>query len=309
MGTTEPVRSRASSRSAIRTALLANLGIAVAKFIGFVFTRSTAMLAETIHSLADTGNQALLFVGERGARRSPDGEHPFGYGGVRYFWAFIVALVLFSMGGLFSLIEGVEKLLVPVPLESPAWAFAILGVALLLEGWSLRTAVARARPVLRGRSWWVFIQQAKNPDLPVVLLEDSAALIGLGFAFAGVVGATVTGEPRWDAAGSIAIGLLLMTTASVLAVQIKSLLIGEAASPAEVDAIIAAIEQDGAVERVVELRTQHIGPEQILVVGRVLLSAGIESSRLDACIAAASGRVRQVVPTTRWVYLEPTVRA
>jgi cation diffusion facilitator family transporter len=290
---------------AIRAALAANLGIAAAKFVGFLFTRSAAMLAESIHSLADTGNQGLLFLGARDARRKADAEHPFGYGRVRYFWAFVVALVLFSLGGLFSIAEGMDKILHPVPLESPEWALGILVFAIALEGWSLRTAVHNARPALAGASWWMFIRRSKSPELPVVLLEDTGALIGLACALAGVGLSAWTGEPRWDAAGSLAIGVLLVVIAWVLAVEMKSLLIGESASPAQVAAIVQALEGTADVDRVAELRTLHVGPDQVLVAARLGFSPQLTLPRVGAAIADATSRVRSVVPAVCWVYLEP----
>lgn len=295
------------SAKAILAALLANLGIAVAKFVGFLFTSSAAMLAESIHSLADTGNQALLFLGGRAARRAPDQEHPFGYGHVRYFWAFVVALVLFSLGGLFSIFEGVEKLLWPVPVESPAWALGILAVAIVLEALSLRTAVREARPFVGASSWWSFIRRSKSPELPVVLLEDTGALIGLAFALAGVGLAALTGDPRWDAIGSLAIGLLLVVIAWVLSVETKSLLIGEAASPRQVEAIERALASSGSVERVIHLRTQHVGPDEILVAAKVAFPADLTMRALAAAIDEAERRVREAVPTARWIFLEPDV--
>src|SRR3954454_22523090 len=218
------------SRKAIIAAFLANLGIAIAKFAGFLITSSAGLLAEAMHSLADTGNQGLLMFGSKRAKRRADAAHPFGYGPERYFWAFVVALVLFSLGGLFALYEGIAKLFHPHEIESPVVGFVILGISILLESLSLRTAVRESRPSKRrDQGWWSFIHTTKSPELPVVLLEDSGALIGLFFAFTGLVLAEVTGNPRWDAAGSIVIGLLLVAIAVVLAVEMKGLLIGESA--------------------------------------------------------------------------------
>jgi cation diffusion facilitator family transporter len=223
--------SAEGTRRAIVAAFLANLGIAISKFFAFAVTGSASMLAEGIHSIADTGNQGLLFLGGRRSRKPPTEEHPFGFGTERYFWAFIVALVLFTLGSLFALYEGVHKLLDPKELDSPIWAFAVLAIAIVLEGLSLRTARKEADPTRRGRSWWRFIRTTKSPELPVVLLEDTGALIGLVFAFIGISLAVITGNPRWDAVGSIGIGLLLGVIAVVLAIEMKSLLIGEAVSP------------------------------------------------------------------------------
>lgn len=295
------------SAKAILAALLANLGIAVAKFAGYLFTGSAAMLAESIHSLADTGNQGLLFLGGRVARRAPDREHPFGYGHERYFWAFVVALVLFSLGGLFSIFEGIEKLVHPVEVESPGWALGILGVAVVLESLSLRTAVREARPHVGQASWWSFIRRSKSPELPVVLLEDTGALIGLAFALTGIGLAVWTGDARWDAAGSLAIGVLLVAIAYVLSVETKSLLIGEAASPRQVEAIEQALASSDDVQRVIHLRTQHVGPDEILVAAKVAFPADLTMGRLAVAIDEAERRVRSAVPAARWIFLEPDV--
>lgn len=295
------------SAKAILAALLANLGIAVAKFTGYLFTGSAAMLAESIHSLADTGNQGLLFLGGRVARRAPDREHNFGYGHERYFWAFVVALVLFSLGGLFSIFEGIEKLIHPVEVESPGWALAILAVAIVLESMSLRTAVREARPHVGNASWWAFIRRSKSPELPVVLLEDTGALVGLAFAIAGVGLAALTGDARWDAAGSLAIGVLLVVIAYVLSVETKSLLIGEAATPRQVEAIARALAASDDVQRVIHLRTQHVGPDEILVAAKVAFPADLTMRRLALAIDEAEKRVRAEVPAARWIFLEPDV--
>jgi cation diffusion facilitator family transporter len=198
-----------SSRRAIVAALLANLAIAVAKLVGFVFTGAASMLAEAVHSMADTINQGLLFLGGSKARRAATAEHPFGYGRERYFWAFIVALVIFTAGSMFALFEGVEKLRRPHQLESVGWAVGILVVSMALEGLSFRTALREARAAKEAGSWWRFIRRSKTPELPVVLLEDFGALIGLVLALVGVGLAAVTGNARFDALGSVAIGVLL----------------------------------------------------------------------------------------------------
>ena len=247
------------SRKAIVAAFLANLGIAIAKLVGFVVTGAASLLAEAIHSLADTANQGLLFLGERKSRREPDSTHPFGYGRERYFWAFVVALVLFSGGGLFALFEAVEKLRHPHELESLSWAVGILLVALVLEALSLRTAIRESRHAKGNDSWREFVLRSKNAELPVVLLEDSGALIGLTFALAGVTLAAATGNARFDALGSLGIGLLLVVIAWTLATKMKSFLIGEAGDPGEVAEVRSAIEGHGDVRRLARLRTLQLG--------------------------------------------------
>ena len=292
------------SRRAIVAAFLANLGIAVAKLVAFAFTGAASMMAEAIHSLADTGNQGLLFLGGKRSRRAPTAAHPFGYARERYFWAFIVALVLFSLGSLFAIYEGVEKLINPHELDSPIWAFVVLGIAIVLEGTSLRTA-AREVEKVRGRSsWWRFIRTTKSPELPVVLLEDVGALIGLGFALVGITLATVTGDARWDALGSVAIGLLLGVIAFVLAREMQSLLIGESGTPEEEQAIREAIHGGPEVERLIHLRTLHLGPDDLLVAAKIDLSATADAHTARS-IDLVEERIRHRVPTARVIYLEP----
>src|SRR4051794_85840 len=246
--------------TAIIAALLANLGIAVAKFVAFVVTGASSMLAESIHSVADTGNQVLLLVGGRRASRVATRQHPFGFGRERFFWAFVVSIVLFTLGSAFALFEGIEKLLHPHELESAGWAIGILAVAMLLEGFSFRTAVRESRPLKGDASWFRFIRRSKQPELPVVLLEDSGALVGLVIALSAVIMTVLTGNGRWDGAGTTAIGLLLGVIAIVLAVEMKSLLIGESASEQDEAAISAAIRGADAVRLLIDLRTEHIGP-------------------------------------------------
>ena len=293
------------SRKAILAALLANLGIAVAKFVAFAATGAASMLAEAIHSVADSGNQGLLFLGGARARRDPDPEHPFGYGRERYFWAFVVALVLFALGSLFALIEGIEKLRHPHELESPIWAVGVLSVAIVMEAFSLRTAVREANHVRGDRSWVGFIRHSKSAELPVVLLEDTGALLGLVFALGGVGLAMGTGNPRFDAAGSLAIALLLGAIAVVLAIEMKSLLIGEGASAAQLDAIRRAIEDGGPVRRLIHLRTLHLAPDELLVAGKVELDEDLSFPEVTAAVDDAESRIRRSVPAAQLIYLEP----
>jgi cation diffusion facilitator family transporter len=294
------------SRRAIVAAFLANLGIAIAKFVGFAITGAASLLAEALHSVADTGNQALLFLGGARARRRPTPEHPFGYGRERYFWAFVVALMLFSLGGLFAVYEGIDKLLHPHQLESVAIALAVLGVAIVLESLSFRTAFVEAAAVKGEESWWRFIRRSKSPELPVVLLEDTGALLGLGLAFVGVSLAEVTGNPRWDAVGSIGIGILLVVIAIVLAAEMKSLLIGESATAQTESAIRAAIRDGPEVRRIIHLRTLHLGPDELLVAAKVELDSPSVPD-LTRAIDTVEARIRAAVPIARLIYLEPDV--
>ena len=297
----------AGSRRAIIAALLANLGIAVSKVVAFAITRSASMLAEAIHSFADTGNQALLILGGRRAQRAPDAEHPFGHGTERYFWAFIVALVLFTLGGLFAIFEGVEKLRHPHELDAPIVAVVVLLVAIVLESFSLRTAVREANPSRHGRPWHRFVRETRNPELPVVLLEDIGALTGLVLALAGVVLAWATHEPRWDAFGSISIGVLLCLIAAALAVEMKSLLIGESADPDMEGAVRRAALAGPEVASIIHLRTMHLGPEEILVAAKVELTP-TDLEGVARGIDAIEARVRAAVPEATTIYLEPDLR-
>jgi cation diffusion facilitator family transporter len=290
---------------AVIAALLANLGIAVAKFVGFLITGASAMLAEAFHSVADSGNQAMLLFGSRVARREPDRKHPFGHGRVRYFAAFLVAVVLFTLGSLFSLWEGYEKLRHPHPLESPLVALGILVVALVLEGLSLRTAVREAGPMRGRQSWWSFIRTTKQPELAVVLLEDTAAELGLTFAFLGVGLAALTGDPLYDALGTLAIGALLAVVAVVLGLEMYSLLLGEAASPQEQATIRDTLTATSGIARLTQLRTMHLGPEELLVAARVELRPDLSADDAARVIDRAQAALREVVANARIIYLEP----
>ncbi len=297
--------STEGSTKAILAALAANAGIAVAKFVGFLITRSSSMLAESVHSVADTSNQALLLLGQRRARKEADQLHPFGYGRSRYFYSFVVALVLFSLGSLFALYEGYHKISHPEPLKSPLVAIVILVVAIALESFSLRTAIVESRPLKGSGSWWRFIRTSRNPELPVVLLEDLGALIGLLFAFIGVGLTIVTDDAVWDGIGTVAIGVLLGVIAAILMVETHSLLIGEGATGAQDRAIREAIEQTAHVDRLIHIRTQYLGPEEMLVGAKVAVAPDIDLPAVAAVIDDAEARIRAAVPAARVIYLEP----
>ena len=289
-------------------ALGANLGIAASKFAAFAITGSASLLAEAAHSVADSGNQLLLLLGRKRATHEETEEHQFGYGGERYFYGFIVAVVLFTVGALFSVFEGIERIRQPEQVTSPFVAFGVLFIAIALEGLSLRTAVRESRPARRSASWRSFasfIRRAKAPELPTVVLEDTAALAGLVFALAGVALTEATGDSRWDGGGSIAIGLLLACVAAILAVEMKSLLIGESASPDVEAEIVAAIEDGPDVHRVIHLRTLHVGPDTLLVAAKIAVAGSDSAARVVADIDAAERRVRAVVPIAEHVFLEP----
>jgi cation diffusion facilitator family transporter len=295
------------SSGAILAAFLANVGIAIAKFVGFLITGSSSMLAESVHSVADSGNQGLLALGGRRAKRKATPLHPFGYGRSRYFWAFIVAVVLFSVGGLFSLYEGWHKISDPHDVESPVVAFVILGAAIVFEAYALRTAVRHSRPELRGRGWIEYIRTSRSPEFPVLLLEDSAALLGLVFAMSGIGLALVTGNGVWDGIGTAAIGVLLVLVAIVLALEMSSLLLGESATPDQVASIEAALTDSRDVKRLIHMATQHLGPDELLVGAKVEFDPQLTVRELVAAINAAEQRVRAAVATATVVYVEPDV--
>ena len=289
---------------AIVAALIANAGIAIAKFIGWLITGSSSMLAEAVHSVADTSNQGLLLLGGRTARRAATPEHPFGYGRDRYFYSFVVALLLFTLGSVFALYEGIHKLESHEPLTSPIVAVVILVVAIGLETFSFRTAIVESRPLKGSGTWWQFIRQAKVPELPVVLLEDLGALVGLILALFGVGLTVLTGDPVWDAIGTICIGVLLGIIAIILIIEMKSLLIGEGAAPPVLSDIVSALES-GEVHRVIHIKTQYIGPEEMLVAAKIALAPGLQLESVAAAIDAAEARVRERVADARIIYLEP----
>jgi len=299
--------STGGSTRVIIAAFLANLGIAIAKFIGFVFTRSSSMLAESIHSVADTGNQVLLLIGGRLSRREPDDEFQFGFARESYFWSFVVAMILFSLGSLFALYEGIDKLRHPHELENVVWAFAILTLGVLLEGGSFVTAVRTSLPLKGKRSWWAFVRSSRVAELTVVLLEDFGALIGLGIAMAAVTISTITGDPMWDAIGTISIGLLLGAIATLLAVEMKGLLIGEGAQPGTFEKIRDAMAGAPDVVEVIHLRTQHLGPEQLLVGAKIAFSDDLTMPGLADAINELERRVREVVPIAHPMYIEPDI--
>jgi cation diffusion facilitator family transporter len=290
---------------AIIAALLANAGIAVAKFVGYLITGSSSMLAESVHSVADTSNQGLLLLGGNRAKRAATTEHPFGYGRDRYFYSFVVALLLFSLGSVFAMYEGIHKLEEPEPLTSPLVAVAILVVAIVLEGFSFRTAIVESRPLKGAGTWWQFIRQSKVPELPVVLLEDFGALIGLVLALLGVGLTVVTDNPAFDALGTISIGILLGVIAIILIIEMKSLLIGEGATRPVLDKIVTELQGGSDVERVIHIRTQYLGPEELLVAAKIAMTPGLPLEGVARAIDEAEVRVRAAVPDARIIYLEP----
>lgn len=290
---------------AILAAMAANAGIAIAKFVAYLVTGSASMLAESIHSVADTSNQGLLLLGRRRAQRVADDRHQFGYGRERYFWAFVVAMVLFALGGLFSIFEGVEKIRHPHEIESLGWAIGVLVFAIFAESLSFRTAIVESESAKGSRTWWEFISKSRSPELPVVLLEDAGALIGLVLALIGVGLAAITGDAVWDGIGTLGIGLLLVVISIVLTIEMKSLLIGEAATKEHIALLMSAVEGVASVNRVIDLRTQHIGPEELLVAAKLEFDRSLTNPDLSDAIDAVERAIREAVPLTSNIYLEP----
>ena len=290
---------------AIVAALAANLTIAVMKFLAYLLTLSSSMLAEAIHSVADSGNQLLLLLGGKKSQRAASPEHPFGYGRERYIYAFIVSIVLFSVGGLFALFEAWQKFQHPHGIEGGFWwvPLAVLVAAILAESYSFRTAIMESNHTRGNQSWVKFVRSAKQPELPVILLEDFGALLGLLFALIGVSLTLLTGNGVWDAAGTAMIGLLLVAIAVVLALETKSLLLGESATKDDVERIRAAIESEGG--RIIHLKTLHLGPEELLVAAKIAVSRSATGEQIAKEIDDCEVRIRAAVPIARVIYLEP----
>lgn len=292
---------------AVIAALIANLGIAVTKFVAFVFSGSSSMLAESVHSLADSGNQLLLLLGGRRSRKRADKEHPFGYGRERYVYAFVVAIILFSVGGVFSIYEGIDKLQHPHELEVVWLPILVLSIAIVLESFSLRTAVRESNRS-RGKLGWIsFIRRAKQPELPVVLLEDVAALIGLVFAFVGVGLTWLTGNAAWDAIGTLAIGALLVVVAVVLGIETKSLLVGEGASDEDDQHIRDTINAHDHVEALIHMKTLYLGPDELLVAAKVAFGSQNRMTDIATDINSLEAAIRAAVPIARMIYIEPDI--
>jgi cation diffusion facilitator family transporter len=301
--------SASGGSKAIIAALLANLGIAVTKFVAFLFSGSSSMLAESVHSLADTGNQGLLLLGGRKSKKQADAEHPFGYGRERYVYAFVVSIILFSVGGVFSIYEGINKIQQPHELEVPWLPIVVLAVSIVLESFSLRTAVRESNHT-RGKQGWIsFVRHAKAPELPVVLLEDCAALLGLVFAFLGVGLTILTGNPRWDAIGTLAIGVLLILVAVILGIETKSLLVGEGANAGDFDSIRDAINAQPEVEALIHIKTLYLGPDELLVAAKVAFAAKAKLVDVARSIDSVEAAIRAAVPIARMIYIEPDVYA
>ncbi len=308
--------STEGSPRAIIAALLANLGIAVTKLVAWALTGASSMLAESIHSIADSGNQALLLLGSKRARRAPTENHPFGFGRERYVYAFIVSIVLFTVGGLFALYEAYHKYhevhdgKESELLTSRFWwvAIVVLCAAIVMEGLSLRTAIIESNRIRGRQSWFSFIRTAKAPELPVVLLEDLAALLGLVFALFGVGLTLLTDNGYWDVIGTAAIGVLLVSVAVILAIETKSLLLGEAVEAADLDLITRSVLDSPAVLEVLSLRTMHIGPEHVLVACKISVTPTDSAQVISDAINDAEIRIRETVPEATYIFIEPDIK-
>ncbi|MFI6423292.1 cation diffusion facilitator family transporter [Streptomyces sp. NPDC050842] len=299
--------SASGGTKAIVAALAANLAIAVAKFVAYLFSGSSSMLAESVHSLADSGNQGLLLLGGKKAQREATPQHPFGYGRERYIYAFLVSIVLFSVGGMFAIYEGYEKIKDPHAIEAWYWPVGVLVFAIIAESFSFRTAIKESNEVRGGLTWTQFVRRAKAPELPVVLLEDLGALVGLVLALAGVGLALGTGNGVWDGIGTLCIGVLLIVIAIVLAAETKSLLLGESAGVDDVQKIEAAVVDGDTVTRLIHMRTLHLGPEELLVAAKIAVRHDETATEVANAINAAEERIRAAVPIARVIYLEPDI--
>ncbi|WP_030556302.1 cation diffusion facilitator family transporter [Streptomyces exfoliatus] len=299
--------SASGGTKAIVAALAANLAIAVAKFVAYLFSGSSSMLAESVHSLADSGNQGLLLLGGKKAQREATPQHPFGYGRERYIYAFLVSIVLFSVGGMFAIYEGYEKIHDPHEIEAWYWPVGVLVFAIIAETFSFRTAIKESNAIRGGLTWTQFVRRAKAPELPVVLLEDLGALVGLILALGGVGLALLTGNGVWDGIGTLCIGILLIVIAIVLAAETKSLLLGESAGVEDVKKIEDAVVDGATVTRLIHMRTLHLGPEELLVAAKIAVRHDESATEVANAINAAEERIRAAVPIARVIYLEPDI--
>ena len=294
-----------TGKKTILAALIANVGIAIAKFLGFAITKSSTMLAEGIHSSADSANQLLLLLGTKRAKREPSSKHPFGYGRERYFWSFVVALILFSLGSLFAIYEGIEKIRHPHALNNASWAIGILIFGICIESFSFRTAIVEAKTIKGETSWSKFVIRSKQPEIPVVLLEDAGALFGMVIALAAISMVKITDEPIWDGIGTLSIGILLGVIAIILAREMHSLIIGEAASETDRLKIINVIESNNKVVELVEMRTQHLGPEEILIGVRVAFNETLQAKEIADLINHLEEKIRIEIKDAGPIFIEP----
>ena len=297
--------SEKGSTWVIVAALLANLGIALTKLIAALLSGSGAMLAEAVHSFADTVNEVLLLIGGRRSKKAADEEHPFGYGRARFLYGFLVAIILFTVGGAYSIYDGIQKLQNPEPLEVPWLPIVVILISLALEGYSLFVARRESLPAKGSGSWVSFIRRAKAPELPIVLLENAAAIVGLGFALLGVGLTIITGDPLFDSIGTLFIGALLILVALILGIETKSLLLGEGASPENVATIRDAFNAHPAVESLIHMKTLYLGPDELMIAAKVAFPKATRLVEIATAIDALEADIRSKIPAARVIYIEP----
>lgn len=295
----------ASSKTPLYTALAANLGIAATKFVAASLTGSSAMLSEGVHSLVDAGNEALLLLGLKRSHRPPDQKRPFGYGREQYFWSYVVALLIFAVGGGVSFYEGVTHMQHPEPMKDPFWNYIVLGVAFALDGYSLITAWRALNAQRGGLSFWAALKKSKDAATFTVLFEDASDVLGLVIAFLGVFLGHILHNPYLDGLASILIGVLLMVVAVVLARQSKSLLLGESADPATLQKIVALTEADPAVVKALRIATIYLGPEEITLVQGVAFQADLTTEAITQAIVRIHESVKQAIPAVKHAYMQP----
>ena len=305
--TSNAAAAASTQRVAVLVALAANLAVAAAKLGAFLITRSSALLAESLHSLADSANEILLLVGARRSSRPADRRHPFGHARFRYVYAFLVSLTVFWIGGVFAVVEGIAHLASSEPIEDPRWAFGVLAIGALLDGWSLRTTLRSGRSAKGLMSWRQLVRVTKAPELIVIFLEDLGALIGISIAAIGVGLATITGVVVWDAIASIAIGLLLMAIGLVVNRETQSLLLGESATAEMETRIRDAIATTAGIDGVVNLRTIHLGPDDLVIAAAITVDGATDATAIAKSIVDAEASVRAAMPFRTVIYLEPRV--
>lgn len=294
----------ADSVKAIFFALSANAAVAVAKYIAAVITGSGSMLAEAVHSTADCGNQLLLLLGMKRAKKPPSDDYPLGFGKETYFWSFIVALLLFSMGGLFSIYEGWHKLHEPEPLSYPLLALGVLAFGVVVEGLSLAGCLREVNKSRGDQNLWIWFRDTREAELLVIFGEDLAALFGLSFAFAAVLAAWITGDPMWDALGSIGIGILLIVVAFFVGVEVKSLLVGQGVSPPVREDMLQFLAQQPSIKQIYNLRTLHMGSD-VMVAIKAELTEQQDARKLIADINQVEAAFRQRFAQVSWCFFEP----
>lgn len=291
---------------AVLAAFLANVGIGISKFVAFILTGSSAMLAEAVHSVADSSNQVLLYLGSRKAKKAPTRDHPFGFGRAHFLYAFMVSIVLFSLGGAFAVFEGVEKIMHPKMIDAPIVAYVVLIISIILEGSALRTALKEAKTFKpKGQDWWEFLRRTKSVNHIVLALEDSAALIGLSFALLGITLSIVTANPVFDGIATLFIGLLLASVAVILFREVQSLLIGESVNVMSERTMKKIAMSVDNVNQVVDLKTLYTGPSEIFIAMKITVDEDEDVRTVSRAIDEIEAKLRHTFPIARLIYIEP----